>query len=358
MDNVKKFAETSADLYEAFKAYVGCVETKNFAETSKADMELAINKAFIEEVEAKSGVARAGYFSDKKWANNSMVVEMASAIRDVMIDAVLPETLMANAGLGAIADFRFAELGDTMNFKLENNNLYTVTKAGARRKHADMQRLFGTNVTLVPEMRQLTVGVELYDILVGRAFIAKEVLKAVRSIESAVYFDIVDALNAVNTNSYWNSALVQANPTTAQLVELCEKVAAYNGGQRPIIVGAPSALAKVLPSNTNYRFMLDDEYMKKGYVATFMGYDCVGIENIANPYDASADYALKLDANKIYIVSPATDKLVKVGFGGETMSYTDEIHENANLAQMATIMKAWDAQVITNAVAGLCTFSA
>lgn len=62
-----------------------------------------------------------------------------------------------------------------------------------------------------------------------------------------------------------------------------------------------------------------------------------------------------MDDTKIYVVSPAAQKLVQIGFGGETMSNTDSMYENANLLNMSTLRKAWDVQVITNAVAGVIT---
>ena len=35
------------------------------------------------------------------------------------------------------------------------------------------------------------------------------------------------------------------------------------------------------------------------------------------------------------------------------MSHTDAIYDNANLLQLSTLIKAWDCQVVTNAVCGV-----
>ncbi len=83
-----------------------------------------------------------------------------------------------------------------------------------------------------------------------------------------------------------------------------------------------------------------------------MRYDVIPMEQVANIYGATP-YTLKLDDTKIYVVSPASDKIVKIGVGGDTMSHTDAVYDNANLLQMSTISKAWDCQVITNSVAGV-----
>ena len=354
-NNVMKFAETSADLFEAFKQYAECVSgTRQFSETSKDDMEAAINKAYIEEIEKRT-MSREDALSDKKWANSQVVVEMADQIRDYLIDMILPNTLLTSP-MSTFCDFRFADLGDSLTFKLENSALYTVSRAGYRKRSTDLQKLYASSATLVPELRQLTVGTDLFEIMAGRVFIAREVMKAVRSIETAIYFDAYDAMYNV-MESYAPSVLTLTNPTEIDIIRAAETVGAYNGNRKPIIVGTPIALKNILPINNNYRYLLDSDYVKLGYIQTFDTYDVVALEQVANPYDTTADYALKLKDDRIYIVSPASDKLVKVGFGGETMSHTDATYDNANLLQLTTISKAWDAQVITNSVAAVGKFT-
>ena len=62
---------------------------------------------------------------------------------------------------------------------------------------------------------------------------------------------------------------------------------------------------------------------------------------------------MKLDDTKIWVVSPAADKIVKIGVAGQMMSHTDAFYDNANLLQLSTMQKAWDTQVITNSVCGI-----
>ncbi len=82
-------------------------------------------------------------------------------------------------------------------------------------------------------------------------------------------------------------------------------------------------------------------------------YDVLPLEQVANPYNTTTPYSLKLDDTKIWVVSPASDKIVKIGVGGELMSHTDAIYDNANLLQLSTLNKAWDCQVVTNSVCGV-----
>ena len=82
-------------------------------------------------------------------------------------------------------------------------------------------------------------------------------------------------------------------------------------------------------------------------------YDVLPLEQVANPYNTTTPYSLKLDDTKIWVVSPASDKIVKIGVGGELMSHTDAIYDNANLLQLSTLNKARECQVVTNSVCGV-----
>ena len=92
-------------------------------------------------------------------------------------------------------------------------------------------------------------------------------MKAVRSIVTAMMFDAYDAF-ATATGSLTGNLAV-ANYSEASLISLCETVTAYNQGRKAIIIGTPVALKNVLPSNANYRYLLDDEYVRLGHLQTF-----------------------------------------------------------------------------------------
>lgn len=355
----KKFSESSPELYKAMKIYhEHClaergVKGKKFAETSKSDMESVINKLFADEVEKKSGMTLAQFDgSVQRYANSTIVKEFANNIRDYMIDMVLPETLL-NGVLPYFADFRFAGLGDSMSFEIENNALFTVSKAGYRNRNTNLQKLFKSTVTLAPENHQLTVGTDLFEVLSGRVSIAKEVMKAVKTIESQMLFEAYDAFDTAMSALTGN--LLVSNYSEKSLIKLCETVTAWNQGRKAIILGTPTALKNVLPTNSNYRYLLDDEYVKLGHLQTFNGFDVIPMNQVADYTNTTTPYSLKLDDTKLYVVSPASDKLVKIGVGGELMSNTAAPYDNANLLQTTTLSKAWEVKAISNSVAGIVT---
>ena len=355
--NVKAFAEMSKDLSEAMSAYAHNYNLqrkglKAFADHSEDEQKKLINKAFAMEVAKQSGMELPDLNNKtevRRYAMNPMVRFFANQIQDVMIDMILPETLMTGS-LKYFADMKFADLGDTIKFDIKSNSLFTVSKAGNRQRTTNQQKTFRTTVTMAGVNHEITVGTTLFEILTGQAYLAEEVMKVARSIETTMLFEAYDAFtteaNALTGN------LGVANYSEASLISLCETVTAYNQGRKAVILGTPVALKDVLPTNGNYRYLLEDDYVRLGHLATFNGYDVLPMEQVANPYSATP-YSLKLDDTKIYVVSPASDKIVKIGVFGGTFSHQDNSYDNANKVVENTTEKSWEVSVVTNSVAGV-----
>lgn len=355
--NVKAFAEVSKDLYDAMKAFSLNYNNERkglsaFTDHSREEMAKCINKAFALEIAKQSGVELPNLENKtevRRFAMNPMVRYFANQIQDVMIDMVLPETLMTGS-LRYFADIRNADLGDSIKFDIKSNSLFTVSKAGNRQRTTNQQKTFRTTVTMTGVNHEVTIGTTLFEMLTGQSFLAEEVMKVARSIETAMLFEAYDAFtteaNALTGN------LGVANYSEASLISLCETVTAYNQGRKAVILGTPVALKDVLPTNGNYRYLLEDDYVRLGHLATFNGYDVLPMEQVANPYSATP-YALKLDDTKIYVVSPASDKIVKIGVFGGTFSHQDNAYDNANKQIENTTEKSWEVAVVTNSVAGV-----
>ena len=355
--NVKAFSAMSKDLYDAMKEYSRNFNNerkgvKAFAEHSKEEMGTLINKAFAMEVAKQSGMALPTDMSNKtevkRYSENPMVKFFANQIRDVMIDMILPDVLMTGA-VRYFADIKYADLGDTIKFDIKSNSLFTVSKAGWRQRTTNLQKTFRTTVTMEGENHEVTVGATLFEILSGQAFVAEEVMKVGLSIERSMLFDAYDAFTA-SANALTGNLQV-ANYSEKSLIKLCQTITAYNQGRKAVILGTPVALKSVLPSNNNYRYLLDDEYVRLGHLQTFNGFDVIPMEQVAD--DTKGDYSLKLADDKIYVVSPASDKIVKIGVFGGTVSHTDGNYDNANKMIETTVEKAWNVATVTNSVAGV-----
>lgn len=97
----------------------------------------------------------------------------------------------------------------------------------------------------------------------------------------------------------------------------------------------------------NYRYDLSSEYVTMGYIRNFQNTDVMVLPQLAN---YSTPFGLKLADNRIWIVSPSTNKIVKAVLEGSTLAYTDEPYANANLLQNANIQKSWAVGVATNSI--------
>ena len=358
--NIKKFSDESPELYKAFKDYADHVLStergvngKTFSQHSLDDKEKVINKLFAEEIARRSNVSVSQYNGDyMHYSINPVVKSFGDAIYDSMIDMILPDIL--NTSVGLISEIVNTDWGDVAKFELENNALYNVSKAGYRQKNTSFQRLENQTVTVVPEMHQVSTMCTLFEVLAGRKSIAKEAMKAVKSVEAELINETWDAFSTACGASATPTALKVSNYTQASAITLATTVTAYNGGRQAVFAGTPLALNNILPTNANYRYTLDDDMVKLGYVPNFMTYDVMPTPNYADY--TSTTYGLKLSDKKIYVVSPASDKVVKVAIGG-SLSVSSGTFENANMAQTMTTMKAWSAVAVTNSIAGVITLA-
>jgi hypothetical protein len=88
--------------------------------------------------------------------------------------------------------------------------------------------------------------------------------------------------------------------------------------------------------------------VKVGYLRDFQGTDIMVLPQVA---DWQTPFGLKLSDERIWLVSPSSQKLIKVVLEGNVLSYTSDVYANANLIQTSTLIKSWGTAVATNAVA-------
>jgi hypothetical protein len=352
--NVKLFADDSKELYTAFKDYADHwlavnrnVKGKTFSAKSLDDKETVINKLFAEEVEKHVDRKDADL---AHYVNHPSVVWFADSVKDAMIDMIIPDVL--NTSVGLVADIRYLDLGDTARFDIANNGLFTVAKAGYRNRNTLAQRLEDTTYTMIPENHEVTVVTNLYNMMTGRDSVAKYAFKVALSIEAEMLNEVYAAFEAAVDAATVPPALKVTNFTEPSAVQLAQRVEAYNRAPA-VFMGTELALAHILPANAQYRYFLSDDIWKLGYVPQFRNHDVVPVKQIADY--KSNDYGLKLNDNKIYVLTPSTDKIVKVVIAGGSLSHTEEGFSNANLSAVGTVTRAWGVDVITNSIAGVIT---
>ena len=321
-------------------------------EFSLGEKEARMNAALKKEIMRQAGISDVSGLPLEAWATHPTLRWATFAVVSALIDMILPDTIIDS--IGVYSDVRSIGLGDSAAFDVEPRDLFVVSKAGRAKRTTEMHKQFKGQVTVIPEPRQLAVAVSLYKVLAGKESLAEFVMKAVRSMESALTVDVyavfAAAMDAISNTA--NTGLRVAGYSQSEFVRLSQTVAAWNGGQKPVAIGTQRALANILPADANYRYDFDSEFVRVGYLRNFQGTDIMVLPQVA---DWTTPFALQLSDARIWLVSPSAQKLVKVVLEGSTVAYTDDIYQNANLMQSSSIVKSWGTAIATNAVAATIT---
>ena len=314
------------------------------------EKESKLNAELRKAIIRRSGVNYANESNLSTWFSHPLVVHETFAIISALIDMILPESIIDTIGL--YSDVRVGGWGDSFAFDVEPRDLFVVYKAGRAQRQSEIRKQFKGQVTVLPEMRELTVGVSLYRVLSGAASLADLAAKAARSIETQMTYDVYSAFATAMAavSSTTTTGLQVSGYSQASLVRLCQQVTAWNQGSKAVVVGTQLALVNVLPDDANYRYTLNDEYMTLGYVKTAFGYDVLALPQVA---DISTPFGTKISNSYIWILSPSSQKIVKLCLEGNTMSTTSAPFERANLSQETTFFKSWGTGIATNAVGGV-----
>jgi hypothetical protein len=307
------------------------------------EKETTMNDALRDEIIRIAGVGP--NFSTmplEQWITNPMLKWAVFAVVNQLVDMVLPETLIQTIGL--YTDVRTIDWGDNAAFDIRPRDLFVVSKAGKGMRSAEVHKQFTGQVTVTPIMRELTVEVSLYKVLSGKESLGDFVAKAVRSLESEMTRDAYTTFNTAmgNLSSSGDTQLLYAGYDQANLISLAQKVSAWNGGNKAVIVGTPVALLSVLPNDANYRYTLESDYVRIGYINSMAQYDIMAIPQVA---DWVTPFKLLLDDTRLYVVSPSAQKILKLVLEGSMLSNADQPFDKSNLVQDATLFKSWGTAV-------------
>lgn len=318
----------------------------NIVTFSLDEKEAVLNAALQKEILRKAGISDISQFPLETWAGHPVLRWASFAVVSALVDMILPQTMIDSIGM--YTDVKSIGWGDSAAFDIKARDLFVVSKAGRSKRQTELHKQYQGQVVVLPEPRQIAVSVSLYRVLAGKESLADFVAKAVRSLESQMTVDVYNvfatAMAAIDNSA---DGLRVAGYTQAEFVRLSQTVQAWNGGARPLAIGTQAALANILPADANYRYDLQSEYVKMGFIRNFQQTDILMLPQVA---DWSTPFALRLSDTKIWMVSPSVNKLVKLVLEGSTMAYADDTYKNANLLQNANLVKSYGAAIATNAV--------
>jgi hypothetical protein len=272
---------------------------------SFSQREDVMNKVLLAEVERISQVHYDPAIDLRQWAMHPNVKWAAGAIISALVDMVLPDSLIDSIGL--YSDVINGSYGQSFKFDIKARDLFVVSKSGHSQKSTEVHRQFATTVTAVPEPHQITVGVDLYRVLAGIDSLAELTSKAIMSIEASMAADAYNVfatamgnLSVVGAATY--SYMKVVGYTQDSMISLAQRVQAWNGGAKPVLAGTARALRYILPDDGNYRYDLESDYFKVGYVRTASGFDTFVLEQFA---DWSTPFSVLLNDSNVYVLSPS-----------------------------------------------------
>lgn len=344
---LRKFAGDNVDFYIAFEEYYNC---KNDATRTPSiplvEMSEKINKGFFNEVERLSGIKRAD--APNAWMANPAVKWAAFAIIDQVINSLLPAYITNS--LSPFVDMKFTAYGDAVHYKIAPRNLFVTSMGSHGERTSFRQKNFKGDLIVAPEERMVTVYSDMYRVLAGKEDIAEFVRLAVLSIERDMTIDAVGALTAGLDAGTYPSAFIETGAFKAQtLIELGQRLEAYNFGMKPVIMGTQAALAKVLPDSiAGYRMNVAGANGAVGIMAKFYNFDLYELAQIPT---GDANFGVALDNNTLYLVSPGADKVVK-GAVSNTLTNSNQFYDNADITQNFTLRKDWKFTFASAAYAG------
>lgn len=348
MESFKDYWNQYRSEYLGNKKYSFSTTDKNGNPVSFADKEKAINAALLREVSKMSGVDLTGSKPLEQLMTHPMVNWAVGNIVSQMIDAILPDTVIDSTS--AYAEVRSVGFGESAIFDIESRDLFLVSRAGQlSMREAEMHRGYEGQVAVNPEMRQITVGISLFRLISGLESLARFTVKAIRSIETAMSREIFDT---------WNTAMGALDSTTdtglrvsgfsqKDMVQLAQRVSAYLGGAVPYLLGTKAALQSVVPDDPNYIYDIESPFITLGHVKQMSGVNILELPQVANMANQFATY---LPDNRLYIVAPGADKLIKVVLGGASVSNVSSTYDKATLLQNATFWKSWKSAVVTSSI--------
>lgn len=350
--NVIQFAGQNTKTYEQMKDYFFHFMSETQKKTlgvydttvSLQEKEAKMNEQLFAEIRRISGQAMDDTLSIQAWAQNPLVKWATAQTVDMMIESVLPETIINSIGL--YTDMVTVGYGETATFEVKPNDLFTVSAGANAQRTTFRQKQFNKSITLVPVNHDITVYASLYRVLCGKESLAEFVRKAIISIETQMTKEAYGALQALIAGASFPAQLKQTGFTMDKLINLCQIVTAYNGGSKAVIVGTTRALTHVLPdSAAGYRLTTPADGANIQLIKNVYDYDLLVLPQVAT----GVNYGMALDDNRIYIMSPSTDKIVKGVMEGATTTNSNDYYENADLTSNATFNKRYAFEAITDA---------
>lgn len=214
-------------------------------------------------------------------------------------------------------EFRDFELGDTVEFTVEDDRLFEVSVVATDNNNLLRQKLMNRKVPMTASELGVKIYAPFTAWLAGRISLEKLVDRVQKSVQQDMVRRIGNAF--VSAYGQCHANLVESGTVTRDALSLlCAKVDGLGLGD-PVIYGTKTALAKI-PALEG--FVLDGEDLRNnGYLKMFEGMKCVELKNTFNK--ETGKFGLG-DDEHLYIVPSGMTKPIMVGFEGKAFVLEDK----------------------------------
>ncbi|MCR8641538.1 hypothetical protein NV379_02610 [Paenibacillus sp. N1-5-1-14] len=303
-------------------------------------------KGLQEEALRYAGIPSDTKFSEGMIQSHPAVQWATFAIVAQTLDIIVPETVLDS--FYEFAEVKNVNWGDQLLFHVESPDMFAVSTKANGIRGSQRQRLFGKDVTLTPVRRTVEIYEELYRVLAGKTNWGNWVARVAQAIEtditSRIYDSIYNSFPSLSASYKETAAFTQT-----AFNNLVSRVAAANNNKNTVAFGTKVALSKVLPENQYMQFALGGEYNKNGHLGNFQGTQLFEMEQKLKPN--TDDFTLASDF--ILVVSSGSDKIVKIGFEGNTEVLQSKPEDNADRSVGYSVAQHYDVQLITSAQYGI-----
>lgn len=368
-NSIIAFAGNNTTVYEMFSDYynhysdevlhknIGSYSTvnKDGKPITFAEKDEQMRQATIAEVERVANYKMPEGMSYQLFASNPNLTWAAFAVVNMMIETILPRTVIDSIGL--YTDMRFVDWGDVPLFDIPNRAFPVVSKAGSASRTQLLQKFYRGNNTVEVENHKISLTVDMYSVFAGRQSLAEVARRAVIAIEADMTREAYNTVKKGLTDVSVPAELrAQGAFDMETLIGIAQRVEAYNFGMKPVFLTTAMGAMKVLPNSADgYRLNTDAKNPELGLMRTVYGYDLMIMNQVATPN--YKDFGLALDDNLIMVVSPAADKLLRGVAEGSTLTNGNQYYEAADLSSNWSIDKRYGFGYMSGAIAGSFTLN-
>ncbi len=271
-----------------------------------------------------------------------------------LVFKILSEILEETVGQAIIekyeawVDLRNVAFGDTIEFKVQNNDLFEVGIVADGVDNIRRQRILHGKLA----MNSFQLGVKIYEefdmFRLGKIDWADMVARVAKSVDNAIMRLIVKQIENAYCGVANGKYHYQGTYEDAKVLDIIENVEAKTG-KKAVIYGCKSALANLRKSSAAHWAEADKmDVRNQGYVGMFEGTQCIELPNFMDKEEN-----LVLSKNHLFII-PEGSKIIKLLVeGGADVYESTEQHARADQQIEMSFVQRYQLGVIKSNVYGV-----